>query len=225
MTECDCLDQFLSNLKKEKRNRLQDKFISQVLDRGQLIFFEGDPASHLYLVEKGVIEANVIHGDGKVYIFHFVFPGEVFGEGVLYGQEYYPFSTVARKESLVWKAPAHEVRAALDADPGFKSYIIGLLGEKLEQSYIKARCVAGERVEKRVACILLKTIEEFGMHNCKERLDTPLTNRDISGLIGSTEETVSRVMSRMKKEGIIAMEDKQLVVLDREKLLGYFDSM
>jgi len=78
-----------------------------------------------------------------------------------------------------------------------------------------------------VACILLKTIDQQrGIYShCVEKLDTPLTNRDISGLIGSTEETVSRVMSRLKKEGIISLEDKHLVVLDREGLMGYFDSM
>jgi CRP-like cAMP-binding protein len=77
-----------------------------------------------------------------------------------------------------------------------------------------------------VACILLKTLDQQqGIYNCGEQVDTPVTNRDISGLIGSTEETVSRVMSRLKKEGIIGLQDKQLVVLNREALMGYFDSM
>ena len=52
-----------------------------------------------------------------------------------------------------------------------------------------------------------------------------LTNRDISGLIGSTEETVSRIMSRLKKENVIGIQDKQLVVLDREALVKYLDSV
>lgn len=227
MVKCDVIDEFVSHAKKDQQARLRDKFTSMGLDRGQFVFFEGDEAASLYLIESGVIEANVVHGDGKVYIFHFIFPGEVFGEGVVYEQDYYPFSTVARKEALVWKVPKEDLLSAIDSDPAFKAYMLRLVGQKLDSSYVKARCIAGERVEKRVACILLKTIDQQrGIYShCVEKLDTPLTNRDISGLIGSTEETVSRVMSRLKKEGIISLEDKHLVVLDREGLMGYFDSM
>lgn len=227
MVKCDVLDEFVSHAKKDQQARLRDKFTSIGLDRGQFVFFEGDEAAYLYLIESGVIEANVVHGDGKVYIFHFIFPGEVFGEGVVYEQDYYPFSTVARKEALVWKVPKEDLLSAIDSNPAFKAYMLRLVGQKLDSSYVKARCIAGERVEKRVACILLKTIDQQrGIYShCVEKLDTPLTNRDISGLIGSTEETVSRVMSRLKKEGIISLEDKHLVVLDREGLMGYFDSM
>jgi len=227
VVKCDVLDEFVSHVKKDQQARLRDKFTSTGLDRGQFVFFEGDEAASLYLIESGVIEANVVHGDGKVYIFHFIFPSEVFGEGVVYEQDYYPFSTVARKEALVWKVPKEDLLSAIDSDPAFKAYMLRLVGQKLDSSYVKARCIAGERVEKRVACILLKTIDQQrGIYShCVEKLDTPLTNRDISGLIGSTEETVSRVMSRLKKEGIISLEDKHLVVLDREGLMGYFDSM
>jgi CRP-like cAMP-binding protein len=227
VVKCDVLDEFVSHAKKDQQARLRDKFTSIGLDRGQFVFFEGDEAAYLYLIESGVIEANVVHGDGKVYIFHFIFPGEVFGEGVVYEQDYYPFSTVARKEALVWKVPKEDLLSAIDSDLAFKAYMLRLVGQKLDSSYVKARCIAGERVEKRVACILLKTIDQQrGIYShCVEKLDTPLTNRDISGLIGSTEETVSRVMSRLKKEGIISLEDKHLVVLDREGLMGYFDSM
>ena len=227
VVKSDVLDEFVSHAKKDQRARLKDRFTSLSLDRGQFVFFEGDEAASLYLIESGVIEANVVHGDGKVYIFHFIFPGEIFGEGVVYEQDYYPFSAVARKEALIWKVPKEYIVSALDSDPAFKAYMLRLIGHKLDSSYVKARCIAGERVEKRVACILLKTIDQQRgiFDHCTEKLDTPLTNRDISGLIGSTEETVSRVMSRLKREGIIGTEDKQLVVLDRESLMGYFDSM
>lgn len=227
MVKHDVLDDFVSQARKDLRGKLKDRFTSQSLDRGQFVFFEGDEAAFLYVVESGVIEANVVHGDGKVYIFHFIFPSDVFGEGVAYGQDYYPFSAVARKESQVWKVPREDLLSVIAADPAFERHLLKLVGQKLDSSYMKARCIAGERVEKRVACILMKTLDqERGIYkNCAEKLDTPLTNRDISGLIGSTEETVSRVMSRLKKEGIMGTRDKHLVVLDQDALAGYFDSI
>jgi CRP-like cAMP-binding protein len=226
VAKCDYLDEFVGHAKKNLQAGLKEKFTRMMLDRGQFVFFEGDPASSLFMVESGVIEANVIHGDGKVYIFHFIFPGEIFGEGVVYGQDFYPFSTVARKEASIYRISREDLMPVLEADPAFERLILHMVGGKLDSSYIKARCIAGERVERRVACILLKTMDgAAGIRGCRERVDSPLTNRDISGLIGSTEETVSRVMSRLKKEGIVGTQDKQLVVLDREALLQYFESM
>lgn len=223
---CDHLDEFLGHAKKSARAGLKEKFTAINLDRGQFIFFEGDESSALYLVESGVVEANVIHGDGKVYIFHFIFPGEMFGEGIVYGQTHYPFSAVARKEAVVFKISRDDLAPVLASDPAFERYILRMVGARLDSSYIKARCIAGERVERRVACILLKSLDEgSGLKGCAERVDSPLTNRDISGLIGSTEETVSRVMSRLKKEGIVGTRDRQLAVLDRGALLQFYDSM
>jgi len=225
-SQCDYLDEFLGHAKKDIRPKLKDKFTSISLDRGQFVFFEGDKAEMLHLVESGVIEANVIHGDGKVYIFHFIFPGDIFGEGVLYGQDFYLFSAVARKEAKVWRIAKDDLLPMLKTDPELERYMLKMVGKELDNSYIKARCIAGERVERRVACILLKTIDDgAGIPGCRERMDTPLTNRDISGLIGSTEETVSRVMSRLKKEGIVGTRDKQLQVLDRDALVSYFESI
>lgn len=226
VASCDYLNEFMEHATSAIQQKLKDKFVHMKLDRGQFVFFEGDTASALYLVESGVVEANVIHGDGKVYIFHFIFPGEIFGEGVVYGQDFYPFSAVARKEASIWRIMKDDLSGMLEQDPDLEKYILQMVGRKLDSSYIKARCIAGERVERRVACILLKTMDEHaGIPGCPERLDTPLTNRDISGLIGSTEETVSRVMSRLKKEGIVGTRDKQLKVLDRDALVAYFESM
>lgn len=218
------LDALLGNLKKDLREKAKSKFIPLKMERGQFVFFDGDAASAMYLVESGVAEANIVHGDGKVYIFHFLFPCDVFGEGVIYGQVTYPFSVVIRENALLWKILGDDLSSLLDADPAFRGHLAEIVGRKLDHSYSKARCIAGERVERRVACILLKSVDEAGIEDCGERVMPQLTNRDISGLIGSTEETVSRIMSRLKKDNIISIQDKHLVVLDREALLKYLDS-
>lgn len=227
MERCEVLEGFLGRADPKLVERLRQKFTQQSLDKGQFVFFEADRAEGMYLVESGVIEANVIHGDGKVYIFQFLFPGDIIGEGVLYGQEAFPFSTVVRKDAVLWKISKDDLLGHLEEDRRLEKYLLEAIGRKLDNSYTKARCIAGERVERRIACILVKIVDEQKgiIPGCGERLDTPLTNRDISGLIGSTEETVSRVMSRLKKEGVISIKDKQLVVLDRDALNGYFDTI
>ena len=224
MADNEVLDGFLEHAVKESREVLAEKFAPQKLEKGQYVFFEGDDATDLYLIESGVIEANIVHADGKLYVFHFIFPGEILGEGVLFGEDFYPFSAVVRKDATLWRIARGDILPVIESDSSVGSYLFQLVGQKLYRCYVKARCIAGERVEKRVACVLLKAINEQGIAGCRGRIDPPLTNRDISGLIGSTEETVSRIMSRLKKEGVIGTEDRHIVVLDKEALAGYTQS-
>ncbi|MBU4174165.1 MAG: Crp/Fnr family transcriptional regulator [Actinobacteria bacterium] len=218
------LDGFLEHAGEGSRDTLRNKFVPLKLEKGQYIFFDGDDATDLYLIESGVIEANIVHADGKLYIFHFVFPGEILGEGVLFGEGFCPFSAVVRKDATLWRIAKGDILPVLESDSSVSSYLFQLVGQKLYRCYVKARCIAGERVEKRLACVLLKAINEQGIAGCRARIDPPLTNRDISGLIGSTEETVSRIMSRLKREGVIGTEDKHIVVLDKEALARYTQS-
>lgn len=227
MASKNALDEFISHAGNESRAVLAEKASRHSLDRGQYVFFDGDDADALYLVESGVIEANVVHHDGKLYIFHFLFPGDLFGVGAAFGVDFVPFSSVVRKDAEYWRIARSDLLPVIESDPELVSHLLDVFGEKLYSCYLKERCIAGERVENRVVCILLKTANEQGLDpECSKRvkLDQPLTNRDISGLIGSTEETVSRIMSRLKKEGIIGTENKHIVVKEPETLRGLLTS-
>jgi len=224
MADNEVLDGFLEHASNDSRKVLREKFSPLNLEKGQYAFFEGDNATDLYLIESGVIEANIVHANGKLYVFHFIFPGEILGEGALFGEDFCPFSAVVRKDASLWRIARGDILPVLESDPSISSYLFKLVGQKLFRCYVKARCIAGERVEKRLACVLLKAVNEQGIAGCQGRIDPPLTNRDISGLIGSTEETVSRIMSRLKREGVIGTEDKHIVVLDKEALARYTQS-
>jgi CRP-like cAMP-binding protein len=217
------LREFLNNLEEGLREEARELFKPESIDREQYIFIDQDEATHLYLVEEGTVEANIVHGDGKLYILGFLYPGDVFGEGALYEEGVYSYSAVARESSRVWRVSWDDLQWLASRDPLFALHIIRLIVRKLDQAYYKDRCIAGEKVEKRIACVLLKMAGEIGISDkCGLVIDTPLTNRDIAGLVGSTEETVSRIMSRLKKQEILSVEGKYLVVKDKDALLAYF---
>jgi len=220
------LREFLNNLGEGLRKEAREFFKSETFDREQYIFIDQDEATHLYLVEEGTVEANIVHGDGKLYILNFLYAGDVFGEGALYEEGVYSYSAVAREAARVWRVSWDDLQWLAERDSLFALYLVRLVVHKLDQAYYKDRCIAGEKVEKRIACVLMKMLGEIGISDkCGLVIDTPLTNRDIAGLVGSTEETVSRIMSRLKKEEIIATEGKFLVVRNKDALMAYFDGM
>lgn len=150
----------------------------------------------------------------------------MFGEGALYDEGVYSYSAVAREDSRVWRVSWDDLQWLAERDALFALFLIRLVVRKLDQAYYKDRCIAGEKVERRIACVLLNMADEIGISDkCGLVIDTPLTNRDIAGLVGSTEETVSRIMSRLKKEEIMAADGKYLVVKDKESLRAYFNGI
>lgn len=220
------LREFLNNLEEGLRGEAREFFKPETFDREQYIFIDQDEATHLYLVEEGTVEANIVHGDGKLYILNFLYAGDVFGEGALYEEGVYSYSAVAREAVRVWRVSWDDLQWLAERDSLFALYLVRLVVRRLDQAYYKDRCIAGEKVEKRIACVLMKMLSEIGISDkCGLVIDTPLTNRDIAGLVGSTEETVSRIMSRLKKEEIIASEGKFLVVRDRDALMAYFNGI
>jgi CRP/FNR family transcriptional regulator len=213
-------------LSEEDRESFLSRVTQERYSKGQYVFMEEEPARYIYLVEEGILEVLNIYGDGRVYIHGFLFPGEIFGEVLLYGRDRQPYSVLAREDAKAWKIRGEEFLRFLEGNPRMEQFSRKLLGERLEQYLYKGRCIAGEKVERRIACVLLKLIREKGINeDCHPRLDLPLTNRDIAGLVGSTEETVSRVMSRLKKERVISTDGKYLAISDREKLKSYFEEL
>jgi len=220
------LREFLNNLEEGLREEARELFKPESIDREQYIFIDQDEATHLFLIEEGTVEANIVHGDGKLYILNFLYAGDIFGEGALYEEGVYSYSAVARESSRVWRVSWDDLQWLASRDPLFALHIIRLIVHKLDQAYYKDRCIAGEKVEKRIACVLLRMAGEIGISDkCGLVIDTPLTNRDIAGLVGSTEETVSRIMSRLKKEEILSVDGKYLVVKNKDALRAYFDGV
>mgnify|MGYP005833505475 CR=1 FL=1 len=220
------LSEFLNHLEEGLRKEARELFKPERYDREQYIFIDQEEATHLYLVEEGTVEANIVHGDGKLLILDFLYPGGVFGEGALYEDGIYSYSAVAKEPARTWRISWDDLQWLVSRDQLFALHLMRIVVAKLDQAYYKDRCIAGEKVEKRIACVLLKMVDEIGISDkCGLVIDTPLTNRDIAGLVGSTEETVSRIMSRLKKEGIMGTEGKLLVVKDKKALLAYFEDI
>jgi len=73
--------------------------------------------------------------------------------------------------------------------------------------------IATERVERRIASLLLKLSEKVGMDDGKyRRIDIPLTRQEISEMVGTTVETCIRTMSKFQKMGVIKSSDGRIMV-------------
>ena len=111
-------------------------------------------------------------------------------------------------------------------------HVAGALGalDDVAGRLAQARSEVGQQststVAQRVAATLLRLADKLGQERSGNRgtlLQLPLSRADLAGMVGSTTESVSRVMSRLRKEGIIDSGRRWTAVLDRDRLAASAD--
>jgi CRP/FNR family transcriptional regulator len=99
-------------------------------------------------------------------------------------------------------------------------YCIALqLGDRMKSSYDSLKNIALERVEARIAALLLKLAAKIGSET-KEGLviDMRLTKQDVADMVGTTVETSIRTFSKFKKQGLLADKNGKIVIKDKDGL-------
>ncbi len=166
------------------------------LEEGEFAFWEGDPPSHFYVVASGRVRVVKHSSLGKEFVVAFFGPGEVFGEVAVFEDRPYPASAQAASRTEVLGIGREEFLAFLSGHPEVGLRIVNMLAGRLREAQTRLNALAGERVEQRVARTLLMLSSKLGP-------GLPFTRQEIADMSGTTIETTIRVMSRMKRAGII----------------------
>ena len=184
---------------------------------GEFIFWDGDSAEWFYVVAEGQVKVLKHSSSGKEFIIAFFGPGEMFGEVAVFENKPYPASAQAAAESRVLGIRREEFISYLAQHPEIALRIIYILGGRLRDAQARLRDIAGERVEQRVAGVLLMLSAKLGS-------ELPFTRQEIADMAGTTTETAIRVMSRLKEGGILGSARGKTVILDESKLRSLSDS-
>lgn len=188
--------------------------------RDEYLFHEGDVAARFWVVREGQVKI-VKHGEGgKEIVIEVIPPGEMFG-GAAMLMPRQPATAQAMSDVETLSLSVEEYKLLLRQFPAVAVRVIEMLGERL-LGVIRMRAMATERVERRVAHVLLKLASKFGEpHTDGMAIAASLTRQDIAELADTTVETSIRVMSRLSKEGIVQTLSGGIVVIKDEPALRH----
>jgi CRP-like cAMP-binding protein len=178
---------------------------------GEFVFWDGDNADWFYVVAEGQVKVLKHSSSGKEFIIAFFGPGEMFGEVAVFENKPYPASAQAAADTRVVGIKRGEFLSFLAQHPEIALRIIYVLGGRLRDAQARLRDIAGERVEQRVARVLLMLSAKLGS-------ELPFTRQEIADMAGTTTETAIRVMSRLKDGGIVGSARGKTIILDESKL-------
>ena len=186
-----------------------------------MIFHEGDKGNGFYMVEKGTIKVFKLSFEGKEQILHIYGPGHTFGEVPVFEGKNFPASSMALEKSVIIFLPREKFVTLITSTPGLGMNLLADLSKRLREFTIQIENLSLKEVPARLSAYFLTLSRE--QKNQKKVL-LPISKAQLSNLIGTTPETVSRVLKKMMDSSLIDVQTKTIVIKDMEGLQDLSES-
>jgi CRP-like cAMP-binding protein len=211
--------ELFKNLSDDDLKELGSYLVRASFKKKEEIFSEGDQPEWFYIVSKGKVKITKLSHDGKEIILELISPPDIFGGVAVLRNFPYPANAVAMEDSEVIKISRKNLLRLVDRFPNLMYCIALQLGDRMKSSYDSLKNIALERVEARIAALLLKLAGKVGVES-KEGLliDMRLTKQDVADMVGTTVETSIRTFSKFKKQGLVSDTDGKIIIKDKERL-------
>ncbi len=207
-------------LSEADRQALAEHAIEVPIQKGQFIFREGDPADWFHIVQQGNVKCVKSTPEGREVTLKVLMPGDLFCcEASAFSGDSHPGCAQSMGEGTVIKIHRKTMLDVIQRNPEAAVSIINYLSHRLRESQDNAKGFALDRAEQRVAALLVNLAERSGIQeDTGLRISVRLTHQDLADMAGLTKETTSRILSRFKKDQLIAGHGKQLLILELPRL-------
>ncbi len=186
------------------------------------IFSEGESPEWFYVVVKGKVKVTKLSHEGKEIILEVISPNDIFGGVAVLRNFPYPANAVAMEDSEVLKISRKNLMRLVDRFPNLMYCIALQLGDRMKSSYDSLKNIALERVEARIAALLLKLSNKVGIQTDEGIvIDMRLTKQDVADMVGTTVETSIRTFSKFKKQGLVTDTEGKIIIKDHEGLMSF----
>lgn len=193
---------------------LRDMAVTRKLAPGDVLFWEDDAVDGTYLLTDGVMKGYKLLPNGRSQIVRFPVGGEVVASTLC---KTHGFSAEALTSCVVIVLPRRPLEALLARDATLMRSLAGKLGDEMQMAHKQVLLLGRMPAIERVSHFLL----DFAMRkHSGERLfvpdlliELPMSRTDIADYLGLTIETVSRIFSRFRRDGLIDLPRPNLVVL------------
>jgi CRP-like cAMP-binding protein len=205
-------------LKPAERESLRPLVRIKAYEEGTAIFHEGDPATTFHFVLGGRVKVQKAAADGRDVILEIMGPGDPVGAIAAYEERPFPATAITLEATSMFSLPRQEFFAILASNPLLaRGLLAGLTRRMIELTRRLAERSA--RVEYRIARLMLTLADRVGrMEGGRLVVPVLLHRQEIADMVGTTQETAIRVMSRWSKDGIVETTDAGFVIPRREAL-------
>jgi len=208
-----------NTLSTEEVKELSRYLLSEAYAKKEFVFSEGDSSDWLYIVKTGKVKITKLSNEGKEIILEIISPHEMFGGIAVVRGFPYPANAVAMEDGEVLKISRKNLLSLMDKLPGLMYCMAISIGDRIKDTHETLKSIALEKVESRIASLLIKLSEKSGEKVSEGvAITMKLTKQDIAEMVGTTVETSIRTMSKLTKAGLVISKSGKIIIRDLEKL-------
>jgi CRP-like cAMP-binding protein len=194
---------------------LADIAVIKSYRKGTLIFTEGDDADGFYIVIDGQVKIFKASADGKEQILHIFGAGEPFGEVPVFSGQRFPASALSLKKSDLLFFPRRDFIGLIASDTSMALNMLAVLSMRLRRFATQIEDLSLKEVPGRLAGHLIYLSREQGD---RTQVSLAISKGQLASLLGTIPETLSRILSKMATQGLIAVNGRDIRLLDSEGL-------
>ena len=181
---------------------------------------EGDS---LYIITEGRVKVSVFSESGKEIIFSILRDGDFFGEMALLDGQPRSANITATEDSKVFILHRKDFANLLEKYPRISIKLLEELSLRLRKTDQRLESIALLDVTGRIATVLVQLGEEQGQETHEGVLiRSRPTHQEIANMVGTTRETVTRVLKQLELKGYINMTGKDVIILSGMDIIGDF---
>lgn len=215
LKNCD----LLGKLTKEKLDLLERRSQMKKFPKGSPIYLPSQPADSVMLIADGLVKIGHLTTDGKVSTLAFVKTGELFGELSLFDADERGEYCEAVETTTVIRIPRDAILTLMTSELDIALGVTKLVGLRRQRIENRLRNLLFTSNQQRLAHLLLDLAEQFGVTTEGGiRLGLKLSHQEIANLIGTTRETVTIMLGKMKADGLIGGKRQSVILTDIARL-------
>ena len=210
--DCLQLSAYFSGLDSEELDSIREHMFEKSVARGEVIIFEGEPATAIYIVISGVVKVFKTSTDGKEQIIYLARPGDSFNDVPVFGGGLNLASAEAMTQVNLCGIKKDELEAILPGNHKLAENVLKVLSQRVEQMVSLVEDLSFRRVTGRVAKILLENAEDTTGQRHR------LTQQEMAAMAGTAREMIGRSLKLLEDEGKIRLERNRIVITDKKML-------
>ena len=202
---------------------LPDEYLIQIANiaterevkKGETIFNEGDDSHGFYLIVSGQIKVYKLSMDGKEQILHIFSDGEPFGEVPVFSGQNFPATAQATARSKLLFIERTAFVGLIAGNISLALNMLAVLSKRLNHFSMQIENLSLKEVPGRLASYLIYLSAES---DNRDRVLLNISKGQLASLLGTIPETLSRIFLKMSKQKMIAVNGREIDILDLQAM-------
>lgn len=207
------------DLDDQEMERVAELAILRNVSRKAVIFTEGSEKEAVFFIRKGLVKTFKTDENGHEQIVSFLKSGDMFPHAGFFDTYPYPATAEAITDAELAAIPVRQFENLMMRTPTIAVKLMRVMGRKILELQERLQELSGQDVRSRVYSFLLKLAEQHG-ERMGDRIviHLPITHQEFASAVGSTRESVNRLLNQLAKDRIVEADRNRIVILDPDSL-------